>query len=39
MPKSLGGLLGWTIGTLIVVAVGVALLSRSPFWGMINKQG
>lgn len=32
MPKSVGGLVGWTIGTLVMVAVGVAILSRTPIW-------
>ena len=32
MPKSAGGLVAWLIGTLVVVAVGVAILSRTPVW-------
>ena len=39
MPKSLGGFFMWTISTLIVVAVGVAILSRTPFWPMIKPGG
>lgn len=39
MPKSAGGLFSWVIATLIVVAVGVAILSRIPMvWGIVNKQ-
>jgi hypothetical protein len=37
MPKSAGGFLGWLIGTLIVVTVGVAILSRIPVvWNTIR---
>jgi hypothetical protein len=32
MPKSAGGLVSWLIGTLLVVAVGVAILARTPLW-------
>lgn len=39
MPKSFGGIVMWLIGTLVVVAVGVAVLSRTPFWPMIKKGG
>lgn len=35
MPKSLGGLVGWLIGTLLVVAVGVAILARTPIWARL----
>lgn len=35
MPKSLGGIFGWIISTLIVVTVGIFILSRTPLWGMI----
>ena len=38
MPKTLGGFVSWIVGTLIVVAVGVAILSRLPFWSAINKS-
>lgn len=39
MPKSFGGFFGWLVGTLIIVAVGVAILSRIPaVWGAVNKQ-
>jgi hypothetical protein len=39
MPKTLGGFFGWLLGTLIVVAVGVAVLSRVPMiWALVNKQ-
>jgi cell division septation protein DedD len=37
MPKSVGGFIGWLVGTLIVVAVGVAVLSRLPGWSTINR--
>ncbi len=38
MPTSGRGFIAWVIGTLIVVAVGVAILSRVPMvWGFINK--
>jgi len=32
MPKTAGGAIGWLVGTLLVVAVGVAILSRTPLW-------
>lgn len=32
MPKSIGGALGWVVGALLMVAVGVAILSRTPIW-------
>ena len=35
MPKSLGGLFGWLIGTLLVVAVGVFILARTPLWAKL----
>lgn len=36
MPKSLGGLVGWTVSTLVVVAVGLFILSRiPPVWRII----
>lgn len=35
MPKSAGGLVGWLVGTLVVVAVGVAILSRTPVWAKL----
>lgn len=39
MPKSLGGLFGWTLGTLVMVAVGVAILSRIPVvWNLVRKS-
>lgn len=38
MPKSVGGFVGWIVGTLIVVAVGVAILSRLPGWNVINRS-
>jgi len=39
MPKTVGGFVGWLVGTVIVVAVGVAILSRIPvIWGTVNKQ-
>jgi len=40
MPKSFGGLFTWVIGTVILVAVGVAILSRiPPLWMIINARG
>lgn len=39
MPKSAGGFIAWIISTLVVVTVGVAILSRTPFWPMIKKGG
>jgi len=33
MPKSLGGLFGWVVSTIIVVAVGIFILSRIPRCG------
>jgi hypothetical protein len=39
VPSSAGGLVGFVIGALVVVAVGIAILSRVPvLWGMVNKQ-
>lgn len=35
MPKTFGGLVGWLIGTLVVVAVGVAILARTPIWAKL----
>lgn len=36
MPKSLGGLFGWVLSTLIVVAVGIFILSRiPPLWRIV----
>ena len=36
MPKSFGGLLGWVISTILVVAVGLFILSRiPPVWRVI----
>jgi hypothetical protein len=35
MPKSAGGLVSWLIGTVIVVAVGVAVLARTPIWAKL----
>jgi hypothetical protein len=36
MPKSLGGLFGWVVSTIIVVAVGIFILSRiPPLWRVI----
>jgi hypothetical protein len=32
MPKSAGGLVGWLVATLLAVAVGVFILSRTPLW-------
>lgn len=39
MPSTVGGFVSWIIGTLIVVAVGVAILSRTPVWGYVKKGG
>lgn len=39
MPKTIGGIFSWAIGTVIMVAVGVAILSRTPLWPMINPRG
>jgi hypothetical protein len=39
MPKTFGGILGWVVGTLVVVAVGVAILSRTPMWTYIKPAG
>lgn len=39
MPKSAGGLIGWAVSTIIVVAVGVFILSRiKPLWRVIVAQ-
>jgi uncharacterized membrane protein len=39
MPKTFGGFFGWLVGTLIVVAVGVAVLSRIPVvWNIVRKS-
>jgi hypothetical protein len=36
MPKTLGGLFGWAISTVIVVGVGIFILSRiPPVWRVI----
>lgn len=36
MPKSLGGILGWAISTVVVVGVGIFILSRvKPLWRVI----
>lgn len=36
MPKTLGGLLGWAISTVVVVGVGIFILSRvKPVWRVI----
>jgi hypothetical protein len=35
MPKTLGGWFGWLFMTVIVVAVGIFILSRTPLWMMI----
>lgn len=36
MPKSFGGLIGWLISTVIVVAVGIFVLSRiRPVWRVL----
>lgn len=39
MPKSIGGLVGWTVGAVLVSMVGTYILSRTPIWGQINKGG
>lgn len=40
MPKTMGGLLGWTVSALIMTAVSIAILSRTPIYGMLfPKQG
>lgn len=36
MPKSFGGLLGWLVSTVLVVAVGLFVISRiRPLWNII----
>lgn len=35
MPKSIGGLFAWIVSTLVMTAVGVAILSRTPIWPRI----
>lgn len=35
MPKSIGGLLGYAFTSIFMVAVGVAILSRTPVWRYI----
>lgn len=36
MPKTFGGLLGWLVSTVIVVAVGLFVLARiRPLWNVI----
>lgn len=30
MPRTLGGLVGWLISTVIIVAVGMAIINRIP---------
>ena len=32
MPKTVGGFVAWLVMTLVIVAVGVAVLSRTPLW-------
>ena len=34
----LGGLVGWMTGTLLMVAVGIFILSRTPLWPYIRKS-
>lgn len=34
----LGGLVGWVTGTLLMVAVGIFILSRTPLWPYIRKS-
>jgi hypothetical protein len=37
MPRNLGGLFGWVISTLLVVAVGIFILSRiPPIWRVLT---
>lgn len=36
MPR-LGGIVGWVVGTLLVTAVGIFILSRTPLWSYIFK--
>lgn len=36
LPSTLSGFVGWLVGTLIVVAVGIFILSRiNPVWRLI----
>lgn len=35
MPKTVGGLVGWAVGAIIMTAVGIALLSRTPIYAML----
>lgn len=37
MPKA-GNLIGWTVSTLVMVAVGIFILSRTPVWGMLVRK-
>jgi len=40
MPRQFGGLIGWLISTLFVVAVGIFVLSRiRPLWAMLMPRG
>lgn len=34
----LGGLVSYVVSTLLIVAVGVAILSRTPLWPYIRKS-
>lgn len=38
MPSTIGGMVKWAMGTVLVTLVGVAILSRTPIWSKINKS-